>query len=137
MNETYSLVAVDLKECEFCNIRCELICVCCEVLVCDDCCVFCVQCEQPVCEGCYEEDLCCLVRPWGEKTEKFLKDYYHNKYVDGELSYFLGNDLKYGVEHRNQAIKSAIAHFVDNFDAEALTSYKSVFVKDYFPSITK
>ena len=127
---------VELKKC-FCGILTDLICVSCEEWFCREHQRVCVLCEQPVCEDCYKTDLCCLVRPWGEKEERHLRDFYQNKLVDGEGMYYLDYKVKYGNEYRMEAVKRSIEYYVDNFDASSLTRCKGEFVRDYFPNITK
>ena len=75
-----------------------------------------VQCKQVLCEECYKEDLCCLVRPWGEKIERHLKDFYQNKLVDGEGMSSFNHNLKYGNEYRMDAVKRTIEYYIGNFD---------------------
>ena len=126
----------EFSGCVCVNIR-DLICVSCDKWFCDDCLSSCVQCEQLVCEECYKQDLCCLVRPWGEKTECHLRDFYQNKLVDGKGMYLFNDNVKYGNEYRMEAVKRTIDCYVDSFDASSLSACKPEFVRDYFPNITK
>ena len=74
---------VKFKQCVSCFVGTDLFCVACRKWFCESHCRHCVQCEQPVCKECYLSDLCCLVRPWKEKTEHHLKNFYENKLFDG------------------------------------------------------
>ena len=130
----------EFEDCERCDSITDMVCVCCDKLFCLGHMEDCVQCQQSVCEECYEEDLCCLVRPWGEKAEKRLKMFYENKFVDmygmrcmSEQSIGKG----YGKEHRMEAIKRSITRFVDKFDAFSFIYCKAALVRDFFPRITK
>ena len=128
---------VEFRKCDSCKDSCDCFCVSCQKFFCERCLKYCVQCEQPVCEECYKQDLCCLVRPWGEKTEDHLRNFYQNKLIDKDGMTVLRGVSCEGNEHRNEAVKRSIAHFVDNFDASSLLSCKVEFVREFFPSITK
>ena len=130
---------VEFEKCDRseCYRKTDVFCVSCYKWFCGVHMKFCVQCEQPVCEECYIEDKCCLVRPWGEKTEQHLRNFYQNKLIDKDGMTVLRGVSCEGNEHRNEAVKRSIAHFVDNFDASSLLSCKLEFVDDLFPRITK
>ena len=81
----YEGVYVKFQTCDSsgCQNITDLLCVCCDKWFCFRHVKTCVQCEQPVCSPCYRtEDLCCLVRPWGEKTDRLLKKIYQGKKFD-------------------------------------------------------
>ena len=134
----------DISEIEFdefkicvCGNITDLICVSCDKWFCDVCLSTCVQCEQLVCEECYKQDLCCLARPWGDKTERHLRDFYQNKLVVGDGMYYSNDNVKYGKDYRMEAVKRTIEHYVDTFNASSLSRCGREFVGDYFPNITK
>ena len=129
---------VEFQRCvsRFCDRETDLICVSCDKWFCSWDIKECVQCEQVVCKECYEQDLCCLVKPWGEKEERHLKDFYRNKLVGEGMNSFNDN-VKYGKEYRMEAVKRTIEHYVDTFNASFLRRCKPVFVRDYFPRIEK
>ena len=128
---------VKFWKCVICYSYTDMFCVSCDRTFCQKCFKCCVQCAQAVCEECYKEDKCCLVRPWGEKTKLRLEDFYQNKLVRKLLMRVLENDGRYGNEHRSDALRRTIVHYVDFFDADSLSCCKAEFVRDFFPSITK
>ena len=126
---------VKFQRCDVCQEVTDLVCISCNYWCCTGCLSVCVQCEQPVCEVCYKEDLCCLLRPWGEKTELHLKELYRNKLIQ-DLSFFVPeNDVRNGNEHRIETLKRTIAHHVDSFNASPLACSNRY--GDFFPSVTK
>ena len=127
-----------------CGRRTDVCCVVCDNWFCIACLAFCVQCEQPVCKQCYANELCCLVRPWGEKTEEHLRNFYENKLVNGEGMGILDSLIdhtSYGSKVPNlndlrmEVLRRSVLHHVDNFDAEQLPC--SSLVAKCFPRISK
>ena len=121
MNE---VVFVEFELCNVCGTPTDLFCVSCDGWFCSSHMDCCVQCDQPVCEECYKEDICCFVRPWGEKTELHLKSFYENKIVDSKgmatLSVYVrgrsnGDESKWN-NVRRDVLKRSVKHFVDDFD---------------------
>ena len=95
---------VVFQACCCCGSDTDLCCTSCEKWFCALHMKDCVQCQQPVCEQqCYIDDLCCLVRPWGEKTERHLRDFYENKLVNGKEMYALNYNVRYGRNYIMQA----------------------------------
>ena len=128
---------VKYRECEACTTFTDVFCVSCEKWICLTCSNLCVQCEQRVCKECQVEDFCCLVRPWGKKTESQLRDFYQNKLVDTRLTFVLFSTSRPGDNYRNEAVKRTIAHYVENFDAVLLKRSEPACLRRFFPSITK
>ena len=126
------------KLCDICGFLTDSFCVSCEQWICLKHIQTCVQCRQLVCSECYQQDKCCLVRPWGEKQERHLRNFYQNKLVDrygislvARIAHYEGN------EHRKDALKRSIAEFVANFDADAFMFFERGTARDFFPAITK
>ena len=125
---------VEFARCEFCQTITDLFCVGCEKKICVNHFDVCVQCEQPVCKECYKEDLCCLARPWGEKIELHLKEFYQNKLI-AKLSLPLCN--VFGKKYREAALKRTIAYRVDCFEVSCFVWCNTDYVRYHFPCITK
>ena len=126
---------------EECRYPCDLRCVSCDFWLCVDHVKFCVQCEQPVCFMCYKGDLCCLQRPWGEKTKRHFEEFYQNKLVDmdglNSLLYIIqrADGLK-RMNFRNEAVERTVLHLVETFDAVGFQHVSRLPTKR-FPKISK
>ena len=109
MNLTNEVSFVQIDFCVGCRGKkaqvTDCFCVYCEKPICQDHSFVCVQCEQSVCQECYEEDFCCIVRPWGEKTELHFSKFYQNELVRGSYLHVFDQVCKYGNEHRMEALK--------------------------------
>ena len=129
-----------------CNSSTDITCVVCNIWFCEVCLKNCLQCEQPVCKKCYKEDLCCLVRPWGEKTEQHFRVFYHQGMfvADGNGLYWVETFLRDGERNgskwsgvRKEVLRRSVLHtIVERFDPYALP-YSSSAVAEVFPRITK
>ena len=126
-------------DCGVCRSLSFVFCVWCQKRVCRNCSRVCVQCEQECCKECYLEDLCCLVRPWGEKSENCYKELFHNKLIDPSCALVITTTVRYDEnEHLRKALERSVVHYVDTFDAVSLCSFRLDIVRDFFPtSITK
>lgn len=111
-----------LCTCHSCGLlRSDLICVVCELWFCEQHILHCVQCSQSVCYDCYLDDSCCLVRPWGEKIELHMREFYQNKLFDlPSLANLLSLNL-YGtlngsiwIEIRKKAAARSVTYFIEN-----------------------
>ena len=126
--------------CGECNNRTDLVCVVCEDPVCWNHMEECVQCFQSACVKCYKEDRCCLVRPWGEKTERRLKSFYENKLLNGSGMKTVNLLVSYGGKTwrdlRKDVVARSMLYYVENFDASvfsACLSYDNVLGSETFP----
>ena len=139
---------VEFKACD--RSGCGLFCVSCKKWFCSQHMKDCVQCQQVVCKECYLNDLCCLVRPWGETTEEHLKKFYENKLVVGKgmdvvAGYIVRNA---GEEVRRQNLSKirkdvfarSVLYFVDNFDesfAFSVQLHSQEQISKLFPRISR
>ena len=116
----------------------DTICVCCTRWICAYCQSVCVQCEQTVCKECYKQDLCCLVRPWGEVEEAHFSNFYKNKLVDGPaLDVIDSSPGEIGSKKftlRNEVVKRSILHYVENLDSSFVALRINDLVTKHFPS---
>ena len=110
---------VEFEECKRCNKRSDITCAVCNVFYCEACLDHCVQCEQPCCCLCYKNDSCCLIRPWGEKVELFVADFYAEKFADQIGMSWIDLLVKDGEptgskwnEIRKQVLRDSVKHFV-------------------------
>ena len=131
----------------------DLFCVSCKKWFCWRHMKECVQCEQPVCKECYVEDLCSLVRPWGEKTEEHLKTFYENKLVDvGGMDVTIGFLVSNNDEEEREAksniirkdvMKKSVELYVGNFEISLVSNFEFDTIQELkllakcFPSISK
>ena len=122
---------VEFKECseEFCFDSTDVACVSCDRFGCPVHLQFCIECDQPVCHECYLSDLCCLVRPWGEKTERQLRNFYENTVVNVEDFYTFTNLFKPAprscCSFRTEVARKSFCYFVDNFDETQMRAFNS------------
>ena len=131
-------------KCQRCPYRItDIACVVCDVWLCEGCLKQCVQCEQQVCSDCYKEDSCCLVRPYGDKTARHLKDFYENIVFDGDEIIAIENLIFQGRmkrsnlnEIRKEVLTRSVLRFVENFDHSGFTT-GSPFASMCFPRFAK
>lgn len=135
---------VEFSECgvDDCSNKTDLGCVSCSKWFCEYCMSHCVQCQQHVCSLCYKEDMCCLIRPWGEKTERHLRDLYQNKLIDVTgtsmlhfLVSFKNKETRWN-DIRKEVFERSILYFVERFDASNFQNASHLAAK-YFPRISK
>ena len=110
-----------------CVLKTDLFCVACGKWICRVHVTSCVQCRQPVC--CTDcEDFCCLIRPWGARTERYLKDCYENKLLYAsdmlELAYRVEagkfSGLRRCNNYRLDAGRRSVQFVFDKFDSDSI-----------------
>ena len=74
------------------------------------------------------------MRPWGEKTERYLRNLCQNNKLIGLGGTLMQSNIRYGSEYLKEALGRTIAHCVENFDATSLSVCKPDCVGEFFPS---
>ena len=133
------LVVEFLKCCVSCLCVTDLVCVSCENWFCSIHLNVCVQCQQPVCKECYLNDLCCLVRPWGEKTQLHLRGFYENNVLLLSDVLPLSRRKLFFSQEREDACLKCLEKVFDEMDATAFRD-RGMFggeriIASYFPRI--
>ena len=109
---------VYVEGCFFHDSTTDVICVSCLKWVC--CAVRCCQCGQPVCSNCFEEDRCCLMRPWGLAESQNLENIYKEKMFDMTMFPSVG------------VTGLAIELFTKNYKSDVVPSFTSPLAKNAY-----
>ena len=113
-------------------------CVACESRICSFHLKLCIQCEQHVCKQCYKEDLCCLQRPWGEKTAKQLKALYQDNMILDQKALGVMEQQKRGFwkGFPKEVVEKTMLYYVKNLDHSAFRFVSTITAK-HFPRVSE
>ena len=136
------------EKCRSCTSYTDVFCVSCETETekwfCEECLKLCVQCEQHVCVKCYKDDMCCLIRPFGERTKRHFENFYQDKQktLDRGGLFVLEHQIFYSKHFnakwdklRRETLQRSLLDFVQTAIFQSQKFPRIPFLLQIFPSL--